>query len=67
MKKNAVCSNPADCPNPIATRIEELEARIADLKARLPRHSVPASMLIELDDLEEELEQARAEMAQQGR
>jgi tetrahydromethanopterin S-methyltransferase subunit G len=57
----------ADCSNPIAKRIEELEARIADLKARLPKHSVPASMLIELDDLEEELEQARAEMAQRGR
>jgi tetrahydromethanopterin S-methyltransferase subunit G len=67
MNKNANCSNPADCSNPVAERIEELEARIADLKARLPKHSVPASMLIELDDLEEKLEQARAEMAQGGR
>ncbi len=40
-------------------RIKELETRIADLTARLPKHSVPTSMLIELDDLEEELEQAR--------
>lgn len=39
--------------------IAELEERIADLKARLPRHSVPPSMFIELEDLEEELEQAR--------
>ncbi len=45
-------------------RIEELESRIADLNARLPKHSVPTSMLIELDELEEELEQARAEAAQ---
>jgi hypothetical protein len=57
----------ADCSNPITKRTAELEARIADLKARLPKHSVPASMLIELDDLEEEWEQARAEMAQRGR
>jgi hypothetical protein len=46
-------------------RIEELEKRIADLQARLPKHSVPASMLIELDDLEEELEQLRISLAQQ--
>ena len=42
-------------------KITELEKRIADLKARLPKHSVPPSMLVELDDLEEELEQARAQ------
>jgi HAMP domain-containing protein len=48
-----------------ARRIEELERSIADLKARLPRHSVPASMLIELDDLEEELEHLQAEIARQ--
>ena len=46
------------------TRIAKLERQIADLQARLPKHSVPASMLIELDDLEEELEQARAKLAQ---
>jgi HAMP domain-containing protein len=34
----------------------ELERRIADLKARLPRHSVPPAMLQELESLEEELE-----------
>lgn len=33
----------------------ELERRIADLRARLPRHSVPAAMLIELEELEEAL------------
>ena len=47
------------------TRVEELERQIADLTARLPKHSTPPSMLIELDDLEEELEQARAKAAQQ--
>ncbi len=38
-------------------RIAELERRITDLKARLPRHSVPPAMLQELESLEEELEQ----------
>lgn len=38
-----------------SSRVAELEKRIADLKARLPKHSIPASMLIELEDLEEEL------------
>ena len=47
------------------TKVAKLEKRIADLKARLPRHSVPPAMLIELDELEEELEQARAEAAQE--
>ena len=38
---------------------EELERQIADLKARLPKHSIPAVMLIELEEKEEELEQLR--------
>ncbi|MBN1955897.1 MAG: histidine kinase [Anaerolineae bacterium] len=42
-------------------QIAELERRIAELRARLPKHSVPASMLIELEELEEALVQARAE------
>jgi len=46
-----------------AIRIEELEHRIADLKARLPKHSVPPAMLMELEELEEELERARAQVA----
>jgi hypothetical protein len=46
-------------------RIAELEERVADLKARLPRHSIPPAMLIELDELEEALEQARAKAVQE--
>ncbi len=37
----------------------ELERRIADLRARLPQHSLPAAMLLELEELEEELETRR--------
>ena len=41
--------------------IEDLEKRIADLKARFPAHSVRASMVQELEDLEDRLERARKE------
>lgn len=36
-------------------RIEELEKQIAELKRRWPAHSVPPSMLEQLDELEAEL------------
>jgi BMFP domain-containing protein YqiC len=41
-------------------RIQELEDKIAALEARLPKHSVPPAMIIELEDLEEELEMLKA-------
>jgi len=40
-------------------RVREIEEKIADLKARWPPHSVPPSMWQQLEDLEEELEEAR--------
>jgi hypothetical protein len=49
-----------------AGRISELERRIADLEARLPRHSIPPTMLIRLEELEEALEQARSQAAREG-
>jgi len=39
--------------------IEVLENRLADLKARLPAHSVPPVMIIEMEDLEEQLAELR--------
>ena len=47
-----------------ATQITELKKRVADLKARLPKHSIPPAMLIELEELEEELERAMQEDSQ---
>ena len=44
-------------------RIKELEQKIADLKASWPAHSVPTSMWVELEELENQLE---AEIKQQG-
>jgi hypothetical protein len=40
-------------------RIQELERKIADLKARWPKHSVPPAMLMRLEELEEELERLK--------
>lgn len=45
-------------------RIAELEERIQDLRTRLPKHSVPAAMLVELEDLEDELAELRANESQ---
>jgi hypothetical protein len=42
-------------------RIAQLEQEIAELKGRLPKHSVPAAMIIELEELEEELDALRAQ------
>ena len=43
---------------PAPSQADELRRRIEDLKSRLPAHSVRASMLIELEELEEQLEWA---------
>ena len=42
-------------------RIKEIEEAIADLKGRWPAHSVPPKMWMELEELEDELEKAKAE------
>ena len=42
-------------------KVKEIEAKIADLQARMPVHSTTAAMLIELEELEEELEKAKKE------
>jgi hypothetical protein len=41
--------------------IKEIEAEIADLKARWPAHSVPPHMWQQLEELEDRLDQARKE------
>jgi hypothetical protein len=42
-------------------KVREIEGKIADLKARWPAHSVPPSMWQELEELEDELEEAKRE------
>lgn len=46
----------------IEEQIAQLEKQITELQARLPKHSVPAAMMIELEDLEDELERIKAQM-----
>ena len=41
-------------------RILQLEKQLEELQARLPKHSVPAAMIIELEDMEDELETLKA-------
>ena len=43
-------------------RIEELEKKIAEIRSRIPPHSIPPRMLEELEDLEEELEDLEEEL-----
>jgi len=44
-------------------RLRELEQRLHDLQARLPKHSVPPAMIIEIEELEDELSALRAQLA----
>lgn len=44
-------------------QITQLERKLVELKARLPRHSVPPTMLIELEELEEALKALKAQSA----
>ncbi len=46
-------------------RIAELERRLADAQARLPKHSMPMVMMMEIEELEGALAQARAQAAGQ--
>lgn len=40
-------------------KIEEIEKKIAEIKSRIPPHSIPPHMLEELEDLEEELDRLK--------
>ena len=41
-------------------RVSELEHLIGELRARLPRHTPPVSMLVEIDELDDELRRLSA-------
>lgn len=49
-------------PPDLQNRIAELEREIHEVEASIPAHSVPASILIRLEELEEELERLKAEI-----
>ncbi len=46
-------------------RIVELEKRLADLKARLPAHTIPPSMIAEMDELEDTLLEAKGQLEEE--
>ena len=43
----------------IKKRIQLLEARMEELEARLPAHSIPPSLMAELDVLDEQIHQEK--------
>jgi uncharacterized protein involved in exopolysaccharide biosynthesis len=45
-------------------QVAALQARLADLHARLPAHSIPPAMMVELDEIEQQLEQAETLLEQ---
>ena len=49
----------------IAARIAELERRLADLKARLPAHTIPPGMIAEMDELEDTLLEAQGQLEEE--
>lgn len=51
---------------PFADQISVLERRIAELRARLPKHSAPTAMMVELDELEDTLRMLRSELDADG-
>ena len=48
-------------------RIQELEKKIAEMRSRIPPHSVPPRMLEEIEELELELEREREGHGQSDR
>ena len=44
--------------------IKKLESQIAELKSRWPAHSVPPTMVQQLEELEEELEEELKKIAE---
>ena len=47
--------------------IQRLEKQLADLQARLPAHSVPPNMIAEMDELDEQLREARSRLKEVGK
>lgn len=39
----------------LTQHLAEMKRRLADLQARLPAHSIPATLLLEMEEVEDEL------------
>ena len=55
---------PMDERQTLIETIAELEARLADLHRRLPAHSIPPAMIAEMDELDEQLAEARLRLVE---
>jgi len=53
-------SRSADRVHPIEKQISELEQQLADARARVPKHDVPAAVIMQIDELDQKLAQLRA-------
>jgi len=51
---------PGEETTSIQKQIAELEKQLADTRARVPKHSVPAAVIAQIDELDEELERLRS-------
>lgn len=49
-----------------AQHIARLKQRLANLQSRLPAHSVPSAMMIEMEEIEDELVRLQSELEKQG-
>ena len=47
-------------------QLRRLEAQLAELKARMPAHTMRPAMLMEMEDLEEEIDRLRGEVEREG-
>ena len=47
-------------------RLVQLETRLADMRARMPAHSVRPATLMEIEDVEEEIASLRAQLVEAG-
>jgi len=56
-------SEPNNNITELENKISNLETRRDDLIARLPAHSIPPSMIAELDEIEDQLSQAKIQIA----
>lgn len=48
-------------PESLQDQIAQVRQRLMDARARVPKHDVPAALIAEMDDLEEELERLQAQ------
>jgi hypothetical protein len=40
-----------------------LESQLADLQARLPAHSIPPNLIAEMDEIDEQISEAKSRLA----